>query len=369
MADHRPVAQPSDEDFFAGLLRLPRPQYPFPDTIHPAFELQRLEYYEFIDREYSFHSAAAREKHKRHNLTDIAARGCPFLHGIAELRPLANYAANGAMMDDYWDGCTRTEMNHFSKRIMALLDGEDADEPSERGIFHQFWVLRQDALKCGMPQRLYKKFIASIQQVFVGYAEERVYYRKNEIPPLAVYWVIREHTSGALPFAKYVAMQKDYRQLPDEVLEHPHILRLHSLCAFMIGIHNDIISLPKELHREGDTMNLVKVLKQEHDLTLEDAYAKAMEYHDNFLREYQELHNHLPPFGDLQKLVHEYVHDLGVCLAGVYAWHTQDTSRYVNGGYVEGEYIRPGSGEGSSREDDVAKNSVGSGANVEKEPK
>ncbi|KJZ74383.1 hypothetical protein HIM_06193 [Hirsutella minnesotensis 3608] len=336
------TARLSDRDFYAGLLRLPRPRYPFPDAIHPDFQLQRQEYYGWIDQEYTFHSKAAREKHKRHNLTDIAARGCPSLHGIAELRPLANYAANGAMMDDYWDGCTRAEMYDIGQRIMALLSGEDVNEPppSENGIFHQFWVLRQDALKCGMPERLYKKYIASIHRVFVGYAEERIYYRNNMIPPLAVYWVIREDTSGAHPFAKYAAMQKDYRQLPDEVLEHPHILRLHSLCAWMIGIHNDIISLPKELHRDGDTMNIVKVLQHEHDIALEDAYVMALEYHDNFLKEFLQLHEHLPLFGELHKMVDEYVQDLGVCVAGVYAWHTQDTSRYVNGGYVEGEYIR-----------------------------
>lgn len=251
----------SDRDFYAGLLRLPRPRYPFPDAIHPDYQQQRLEYYDWIDREYTFHSKAAREKHKRHNLTDIAARGCPSLHGIAELRPLADYAANGAMMDDYWDGCTRDEMYDIGRRIMALLSGEDADEPpsSENGIFHQFWVLRQDALKCGMPERLYKNYIASIHRVFVGYAEERVYYRNNKIPSLAVYWVIREDTSGA------------------------------------------------------------------------------------------------HPFGELHKMVDEYVQDLGVCVAGVYAWHTQDTSRYVNGGYVEGEYIR--TELGGPKEDDEGRKS------------
>lgn len=330
----------SDEQFYAGLLQLPRPKYPFPDGIHPDYQQQREEYYDWIDREYDFHSESAREKHKKHNLTDIAARGCPNLAGIAELRPLANYAANGAMMDDYWDECTREEMYTIGQRIMALLSGEDANEPSgtENGIFHQFWVLRQDALKCGMPERLYAKFIASIHRVFVGYAEERVYYRKNTVPPLAVYWIIREDTSGAHPFAKYAAMQKEYRDLPDDVLEHPHILRLHSLCAWMIGIHNDIISLPKELHRQGDTMNLVKVLQSEHDIGLEEAYNMAMTYHDGFLEEFLLLKSHLPPFGDIQKKMADYVQDLGVCVAGVYAWHTQDTSRYVNGGYVDGEF-------------------------------
>lgn len=329
----------SEEQFYAGLQHLPRPQYPFPDFIHPDFQQQREEYYAWIDQEYTFHSKAAREKHKQHHLTDLAARGCPFLKDIRELRPLANYAANGAMMDDYFDRCSHDEMNVVKDRIMDLLSGEDIKEPADNGIFHQFWMLRQDAVKCGMPERLYAKYIAAIRNVLVGYADERVYYRTNTPPPLPIYLIIRLHTSGAIPFCKYVAMQKDYRELPDDILEHPHILRIHDLCSLLIGMHNDFISLPKELYREGDTMNIVKVIQHEQKVSVDEAYMEALKLHDSCLGEFLLLHEHLPPFGMLQDIVHNYVQDLGVMVAGVYAWHTNDVSRYVSGGYVDGEFV------------------------------
>ncbi|NLR67360.1 terpene synthase [Chitinophaga varians] len=327
----------SEKQFYAGLQHLPKPRYPFPDFIHPDFQQQRQEYYDWIDREYTFHSEAARKKHKQHNLVDIAARGCPFLNTLAELRPLANYTANGAMMDDYFDRCSHHEMQMVTNRIKNILSGEDISEPADMGIFHQFWVLRQDAIKC-VPDRHYRKYISAIHNVFVGYTEERTYYRTNTTPPLPVYLVIRLHTSGGLPYCKYVAMQKNYRELPDDVLEHPHILRLHDLCSWMIGMHNDFISLPKELHREGDTMNLVKVIQHEHNIPLHEAYMEALKIHDSYLDEFRLLHQHLPSFGELQGTVHDYVQDLGIMVAGVYAWHVNDVSRYVNGGYVEGEY-------------------------------
>jgi hypothetical protein len=332
----------TDAQFYAGLQHLPKPQYPFPDFIHADFQQQREEYYAWIDKEYTFHSKAAREKHKSHNLVDFASRGLPFLNGIEELRPVASFAANGAMMDDYWDRCTRDEMNEVTERITALLTGEDLREPTDNGVFHQFWILRQNAIKCGMPERLYKKFAASIHNVLVGYTEERIYYRTNVPPPLPIYLIIRLHTSGVLPFCDYVAMQKNYRDLPDSVLEHPFILRLHSLCSWMIGIHNDFISLPKELHREGDTVNLVKVMQHEHKIPLIEAYMMALELHDSYLKEFLLLKENLPPFGDLQGTVSNYVEDLGIMVAGVYAWHTNDKTRYVNGGYVDGEYVSQG---------------------------
>lgn len=108
------------------------------------------------------------EKHKSHNLVDITSRGLPFLKSLAELRPIANYAANGAMMDDYWDRCTHAEMNEVQQRITALLTGEDNKEPTDHGIYHQFWVLRQDAIQCEMHERHYNKYSATIHNILVG---------------------------------------------------------------------------------------------------------------------------------------------------------------------------------------------------------
>ena len=329
----------SEEQFYAGLQHLPKPKYPFPDFIHPDFQQQREEYYAWIDREYTFHSRAAREKHKQHNLTDIASRGCPFLKTLAELRPLANFAANGAMLDDYLDRCSRDEMHAVTNRIRAILSGEDAIEPTDNGMFHQFWCLRQDTIACGMPGRLYEKYIAAIHNMLVGFTEERTYYKSDTPPPLPIYLIIRLDTSGGVPFCKYVAMQKSYRELPDDVLEHPYILRLHNLCGWMIGMHNDFISLPKELHRKGDTMNIVKVIQHERKIPVHEAYMEALKLHDSYLDEFMLIHQNLPPFGKLQDRVYEYVQALGIMVAGVYAWHTNDVSRYVSGGYVEGEYV------------------------------
>lgn len=328
----------SNEEFHAILKQLPKLHYPFPDFIHPDFQQLREEYYTWIDTEYIIHSSEAREKHKQHQLTDIASRGCPFLKTIAELRPLANYTANGAMMDDYFDRCSRDEMYKITNRIMALVTGENPVEPSENGIFHLFWVLRQDAIKCGIPENIYKRFTKSMKDVFIGYAEEKIYYRTNTIPPLSMYLLIREETSGVKPYCYYVALQKEYRNIPDDVFDHPFIKRIYALSSLMIGIHNDIISLPKELSREGDTMNLVKVLQQEEKISLAQAYMKALELHDIYLEEFLLLQKNLPSFDNHQELVYDYVQDLGIMIAGVYAWHTKDTFRYKPNGYVEGEY-------------------------------
>ena len=136
----------SDEDFLALIPHLPRPEYPFPDLANPLMMPLREEYYHWIDTDYTFHSEAAREKHKLHVLSDIPARAFPYLRSIDELLPVTRFACHGAMMDDYFDRCTGDEMQAIRERIMALLRGEDEEEPKDLGIYRQFYLIRQDAI-------------------------------------------------------------------------------------------------------------------------------------------------------------------------------------------------------------------------------
>ncbi len=316
---------------------LPLPSYPFPDLINPQADALAAEYCQWIDEDYAFHSEGARALHKRHRLCDIASRGFPGLT-LAELRPIARYTAAGAMMDDYLDHCGHDEMITIRDRIVALLTGEDPNEPADFGVFRQFWLLRREALACGMPDRLYLPFVDAIDRVLTGYADEKQWMAADTPPPLGVYLVLREDTSGAQPYAAYVCMEQNFRTLPDRVLRHPHVQRMHRLISRLIGMHNDLISLPKEMGRRGDVINIVRVMQKEHDVSIADAAGKALALHDAYLDQFITLGQHLPDFGPWQDLAVRYVRSLGIMVQGVWAWHTNDRERYVPSGYVEGEF-------------------------------
>lgn len=327
-----------EQDFIAKLPGLPGPEYPFPDMVNPLMMALREDYYKWIDEDYTFHSREAREKHKSHVLSDIPARAFPFLQSLGELYPITRYAVHGAMMDDYFDHCSGDEMQAIRERITALLTGEDAEEPTDLGIYRQFYLLRKDAIACNMPIRLYNKFITTIDGILVGYRQEKQYIAADIPPPLPVYTIIREDTSGGLPFCRYVCMQKDFRNLPDVVLDHPVLVRMYALAARMIGCHNDFISLPKEITRKGDVINIVKVMKHEHHVSWEEAYLMALDFHNAYKDEFMLLYANLPDFGGWQEMARDFVYTLGISLQGVYSWHVHDKHRYVPGGYVEGEY-------------------------------
>lgn len=335
-----PIMQPlSHTQLVEKFASLPRPDYPFPSLENPAKTELFNEYCNWIDQDYDFHSEKARALHKSHRLSDFGANSFPLLT-LPELRPITRYATSGAMMDDYFDRCTPDEMRAVRTRVMALLTGQDDQEPEDLGIYHQFYLLRQDAIASGMPTHLYQRFIATIDQVLIGYTDEKGIVATDKPPPSPVYFVVREHTSGGLPFTRYNCMQKDFRTLPDDVLEHPIMLRLYSLCAWMIGIHNDLISLPKELSRKGDKVNLALVLQHERNIPTEEAYLAALDVHDRFLDEFLLLQQNLPSFGRWQTLADDFIDHLGIMVHGLYVFHIT-TTRYNEGYYVEPEYVSP----------------------------
>lgn len=331
------LARTQEEILYARFGSLPRPHYPFPNLVNSHIDELAGECDRWIDEDYQFHSHEARDRHKKHRFTDLPARAFPTLT-LLELRPVARLTSSGAMMDDYFDHSGPSEVSAARERIMALLTGQDTREPRDLGIYRQFYLLRQDALACGMPPRLYERFIDKTDDMITAYQNEKPYIAANRPPPLATFLVIRENSSGGAVFATYTAMADDFRTLPDAVLEHPIVRRLHALAGRLIGWHNDLISLPKELHRKGDVVNLVRVLQQEHEVDLEEAYHLALEFHDQDLDEFLVLCDNLPRFGACQDLVRSYTQALGVMIQGVYAWHVENSGRYVPGAYVEPEH-------------------------------
>ncbi|PNY29946.1 Terpene synthase [Tolypocladium capitatum] len=325
-----------EEQFYRQLQDLPRPRYAFPDLVNPCIDQLNAEYNEWIDTDCRFESTTAREAHKRHRLTDIAARAFPGLT-LEELRPVARFTAFLAILDDYMDDSGSHELAKVGERVSKLLSGEEAGEP-EPGFYRQVYMIRQDSVRCRMPPHLYRQFVDSILTLLAGYGDEKQYNAAGRPPPFPVFELIRRQSSGGVCYAKYLCMQKDYRLLPDWVLAHPTMLRMHDLVGSIIGYHNDFISLPKELSRKGDVVNLVITVQHEFGLSLTDAWHKALEIHDARLAELVRLQGQLPDFGEWQRTAQEYVADLGVMVQGVYAWHVKSSGRYVAGAYVEPEH-------------------------------
>ncbi|KAJ6780317.1 hypothetical protein PWT90_09913 [Aphanocladium album] len=346
------MAPTQEELLYKALSHLPRPRYPFSNRVSQHIDNLALEYYQWIDADCDFRSRSARSAYKRHRLSDIAARAFPSLT-LEELRPVARFTSSLAILDDFLDKADLGELEQVCHRTTTLLRGLDENRPDYAGFFRQVYLVRQDALACGMPLHLYEHFVDAIAGLLMGYGAEKQHNAVDTAPSLNAYIKLRRQTSGGLCYAKYLCMQKNYRLLPDNVLQHSTILRMHELASLLIGYHNDFISLPKELARGGDVVNLVMVVQREFELgTLPQAWGRALAIHNDTLREFTRLQENLPDFGPWHQTATEYARDLGVMVQGVYAWHTNKTGRYVPGAHQEYEKrewsTQPGLTEGES---------------------
>lgn len=328
MSDSKPSSYPCFPD-------LVQPAYPYPDVVNPNLPALREEAAAWIEEDSPFLDKTARQRHREHRFADLACRAFPSL-SLAELRPVTRFTIFGAILDDYLDHRGERDLDQFRERTMAVMRGEVRAEP-EPGLLRQFFLMRRDAIQCDIPEHLYGEYVAAIDTLLGGYRDEKRYLQASESPPMSVYPSLREETSGGKVYAKYLAVQSDYRGLPDAVLRHAAIPRSHTLAGRLIGWHNDFVSLGKEMSRRGDVANLVLVMRREHNVSIREAYSLAMAYHDVDLREFVELERNPPDFGEWSTLAAAYLFDLGVMLKGVHSWHVRDTPRYRPGYFVEPE--------------------------------
>ncbi|PHH79593.1 hypothetical protein CDD80_4355 [Ophiocordyceps camponoti-rufipedis] len=194
----------------------PQPCYPFPDLINPlADELFQVSN-QWIDTDSLYTSEEACEKHKRHRLTDTVARSFPWLC-LDEMRPVARFAVFFAILDDYLDKATGKTISDVGAKVSAILTGQDV-AIAGHGVYHHCLMIRKEALACSMPRHLYIEFVDSSLQMLASYGEEKQYNAGGSPPPLTILQSIRSRSSGGVPFAKYLCMQKNYRHLPIQFL-------------------------------------------------------------------------------------------------------------------------------------------------------
>lgn len=318
-------------DIFADF---PRPKYPFPDIIPDYFEQLRTESDEWIDQDCRFNNPADRQRHKRHHFTDLSACSMPYLT-YAEQLPPSRYTCFGAILDDYLDHADRSETLAVGDRIRDCLHGRITPGPDDHGFYRQFRSIYDDAQAVGVPDSIYARFVTAIDQLITAYADEKKWKATDTPPPLPVYATLRPLTAGVIPYCEYTALQHDYRHLPDSVLTHPHIRRLHELVSALVGLHNDFYSFPRELTRHGDVINIVAVLAHEHSISYEEAWLAAMQLHDATLREFIVLQQNLPDFGHWQDTAERYATALSINIQGCNTWHQRTSQRYTPGAYVE----------------------------------
>lgn len=320
------------------IINIPIPSYPWifvPSPLATAFnEEEKI----WLDTDYTYMSEESIQRYKQQNIVKASTYMSPTTTSKDQFRPIARFLIYETMFDDYVGIMPLEEVAVLRDRAFEVMVGADPD-PSEIGMFRQMAAARKEWLENGMPSYWIERNARNFYNfVTYGIMEETSFKLTGTYPSLGRFNITRAYSVGQIAYVDLVEPATDYA-LPDHIYYHPVMQRIVHVQAIIIGIQNDFASLRKELASEVDTFNLILLLRDEHKLSLEEAIAKALQIHDDFVEEFESLAQGLPDFDTYQKAVENYVYHVKLMIVCLNVWYyAGGTTRYRPDGFVAAKY-------------------------------
>lgn len=246
------------------------------------------------------------------------------------LLAISRWILLGFAFDDYYDASSKEKFSIICKKSIDVLNGAKVDLESDSvdDIFLREFASVRDMFKEVSSPFWLKRFIANQELWLEGMKEETVYNQYTDkviYPSYEDYLSIREKISGCLILSDFVEVASGF-MIPEEIYYTPYIQKLRHHITFSIMWSNDIYGAARELER-NEVMNLVLVLKNENNCSLEEAYDKAAKLHNDGMNEFIELSQNLPNFGEYNDDVLKYIENAKLLLQGQKEWH-ENSDRY-----------------------------------------
>lgn len=335
---------------------LPRPEYPFlkgwefsPEQLLSPYAERLVADTDDLMEAYEMLPEETRRKYIMMKPALITARMLPDPSATYEHMAMCNRITIWMLVqDDYYELATPQDIEYYRRRFEALWQGGSLG-PGDNGILRQV-ALSVKELTPLMSPRWRQRCIGLFNDYFTyGMGSEAPYKARRSCPPLAEFFHIREYAVAAHPYMVCQDVMHRY-ELPAYAQNHPVVRHLTRLNTRIMAWQNDFYTLPKEIDRDSEKINLVLVLQNEYGTSLENAYAEALKISDNDIREFHALYDALPDFGEYHTLVQRYVAYMMAQVQGLQLYYEQDTQRYTKEvwaepGFVPGTYT-PGAGDG-----------------------
>lgn len=251
--------------------------------------------------------------------------------GLEELNLASDWCTWLFIFDDQ---CDNEDFGTQPDKLRKVIDGfisilyQDKKVTLENGTpleasLSDFW----ERLKALAPAGFKERYRNEVK----GYLEALHWESTNRFnkinPSIAAYKAMRVK-SGAVYTVIDLAEITEHLTLSEEVLENPIFQRLHYLANVTSCWSNDVFSHDKE-HHHGDVHNLVIALRNEQNVSFEEAVTKSVEQHDQDVKEFIHLENELPSFGtNMDEQVKKYIEVFRNWMKGHIDWSLYDTGRF-----------------------------------------
>lgn len=289
---------------------------PFPERLSPYAELVREKSDQWINEEYAGFSSSFREMLLKINPGYWAAYCWP----DAPLPLLATFTRVllwGVAYDDYYAPLPVEELSNVLDRTLEIARG-DRPAPDENPLLHQFSTFMREFESCATEDWL-NRYIYDLSQFFEGMKIDsaRSYRKDVKYPSVKDYIAIRRMAVAAGSVCCKIELSTGI--LPEFIIMHPFLQKTKVLTSDLIGWGNDLVSVEKE-KGDDEALNLVLVIKNELNCSIEHAFAEAIRMYNAHVEEYLLLYNDIPDFGAYTPSVRKYLDGQGLWLSGHLNW-------------------------------------------------
>ncbi|KAM7192315.1 terpene cyclase [Naviculisporaceae sp. PSN 640] len=284
--------------------------FPWPRSVNPHFEECKAESDAWI-RSFRVFSPKAQKAFDRCDFSLLAAMAYPRLDK-AGCRVVCDVMNLFFVIDDESDRADEYEARYQADCVMDALRNPYNPRPvgewAGGRITQEFW---QRALKTATPS-CQKRYVDLFQYYMDGVVQQAIDRDQQHIRDVETYFALRRQTIGTAPSYGLLDM---HFNIPDYMIQHPHVQHMSDLATDMISMCNDLYSYNKEQATGEADHNLITVVMHQFGLTLHEAYEWVGSYHDDVLEEFIDLYETLPWFPNESEATNqelrEYVNGLG----------------------------------------------------------
>lgn len=168
------------------------------------------------------------------------------------------------------------------------------------------------------------RFRHDIAMLYLGYQAEAGWYSAGRTPDVWEYLMVRQSNSFR-PCVTVVDSVAGY-ELPNALYTHPRVQRATAIGGLATTLMNDLVSFNKEQQLNPSHHNLPTVIAANEGLSVEDAYAKAVDIHNDRMHAYEKEMQDLSAWGN--PVLDRYLTGIWNWIGGNHAWHAHHNANY-----------------------------------------
>lgn len=291
--------------------------YPFPVLKNPhADQLQKMTDHEWIDGKYFWiyeDNPDLRKKYQKTKTSHIAAYFFPTA-SPERFTPICRLMLWAFYNDDLYEESESDDIEYVKTHTAGILNGTIEESLSIIPLRDMLDATRQE-LQRFIPPNSITRLSQMVERYFQGLEKELRYKKMKEYPTLEECIAFREKTVCLYPFLQLLEVDLEV-VFPLAIHNDPVIQRLQALICRMSAFFNDVQSVIKDEATESIYYNTVKVIQNEHQISLEDACIECLRLHNEDLEEFLKIRASLPDFGFWHDAVVKWVDYMSFILSG-----------------------------------------------------